>query len=172
MNFLNLPIGPRAPEVVNAVIEVPLGLSNKYEYDKALHVFRLDRPLYSSVYYPCEYGFVPGTLSEDGDALDILVLASRPSFSGCLVEVRPIGALNMMDQGVPDQKIFAVGTKNPEHQHIATYSDVFPHLLREIENFFSIYKQLEGKPTEVRGWLDVSTARDLISKSSQRFKKE
>ncbi|MDB6064023.1 MAG: Inorganic diphosphatase [Pedosphaera sp.] len=172
MNFLNLPIGPRAPDVVNAVIEVPLGQSNKYEYDKSLHVFRLDRPLYSSVYYPCEYGFIPGTLGEDGDALDILVLASHPSFSGCLVEVRPVGALNMVDQGVPDQKIFAVGAKNPEHKHIVTYSNIFPHLLREIENFFSIYKELEGKRTEVLGWLDVSHAKDLIMKCHQRFTKD
>lgn len=172
MNFLELPIGPRAPDVINAVIEVPLGQSNKYEYDKSMHVFRLDRPLYSSVYYPCEYGFIPGTLSKDGDALDILVLASRPSFSGCVVEARPVGALNMLDQGVADQKIFAVGAKNPEHKHITTYSDIFPHLLREIENFFAIYKQLEGKRTEVRGWLHVSKAKALISQCRQRFKEE
>jgi inorganic pyrophosphatase len=171
MDFLKLPIGSRAPDVVNAVIEVPLGQANKYEYDKSLQVFRLDRPLYSSVYYPGEYGFIPSTLGKDGDALDILVLADRPSFPGCLVEVRPIGALNMVDQGIPDQKIFAVAANNPEYKEIGNYTEVYPHLLREIEHFFSIYKELEGKRTEVTGWLDLSHAKNLIRESHEHFKK-
>src|SRR5438552_16485862 len=118
MNYLTLPIGPGSPKLVNAVIEVPLGEVNKYEYDPALHVFRLDRPLYSAVHYPGEYGFIPSTLSQDGDALDILVLVSDPSFTGCMMEARPVGLLDMKDQGVPDQKILAVAASNPAHQAI------------------------------------------------------
>ncbi|HZQ46198.1 MAG TPA: inorganic diphosphatase [Verrucomicrobiae bacterium] len=169
MNFIALPIGSRAPEVVNAVVEIPRGESNKYEYDKSLQVFRLDRPLYSSVHYPCDYGFIPSTLGSDGDTLDILILVDRPSFTGCLVEVRPVGMLNMLDRGVSDQKILAVGVNDPEHNQIHDYRDIYPHVLREIENFFSIYKVLEGKRTEVTGWRNPAHAHKLILKSHRRF---
>src|SRR2546423_3686146 len=162
MNYLTLPIGQKAPEVVNAVIEVPSGQANKYEYDKNLHVFRLDRPLYSSVHYPGEYGFIPSTLSLDGDALDILVLVSDPSFTGCLMEARPVGVLDMKDQGVSDQKILGVAASNPAHKAIHNQTDLAPHVLREIEHFFTIYKELEGKTVEVIGWRDCSHAQALI----------
>src|ERR1044071_1667852 len=112
-NYLALPIGDSAPDEVNAVIEIPRGQTNKFEYDKQLHVFRLDRNLYSPVHYPGVYGFVPGTLSEDGDALDVLVLVDAPSFVGCLIEVRPIGLLEMLDQGARDEKVLAVAQSNP-----------------------------------------------------------
>ena len=151
MDYLTLPVGANAPNLVNAIVEVPAGQANKYEYDKSLHVFRLDRPLYASVHYPCEYGFIPSTLSEDGDALDILVLAGQPSFPGCLLEARPVGMLDMLDQGLSDQKILAVIANNPDHKEIRNYTDVYPHVLHEIEHFFSIYKELEGKRTEVGG---------------------
>ena len=98
-NYLELPAGSKAPELVNAVIEIPLESSIKFEYDKELHVFRLDRNLYSPVHYPGDYGFVPSTLGEDGDPLDVLVLVDAPSFPGCVMEVRPIGVLEMQDQG-------------------------------------------------------------------------
>ncbi len=108
-NYLELPVGPNAPEVINAVIEIPRDAINKYEYDKELHVFRLDRNLYSPVHYPGDYGFIPSTLGEDGDPLDCLVLVDSPSFSGCVMEVRPIGMLEMLDQGLGDEKILCVG---------------------------------------------------------------
>src|ERR1700742_1882301 len=98
-NYLELPTGEKSPEVINAVIEIPLEGINKYEYDKQLHVFRLDRNLYSPRHYPGDYCFVPTTLAEDGDPLDCLVLVDAPSFSGCVQEVRPIGILEMLDQG-------------------------------------------------------------------------
>jgi len=97
-----LPLGDKAPEVVNMVVEIPLQSINKYEYDKKLHVFRLDRNLYSPVHFPGDYGFLPSTLSHDGDPLDVLVLVDSPSFTGCVMEVRPIGVLDMLDQGVHD----------------------------------------------------------------------
>ncbi|MDB6123262.1 MAG: Inorganic diphosphatase [Pedosphaera sp.] len=170
MNYLTLPVGAHAPEVVNAVVEVPSGQVNKYEYDKSLHVFRLDRPLFASVHYPCEYGFIPSTLGGDGDALDILILTGQPSFPGCLVEARPVGVLDMLDQGVSDKKILAVIANNPEHREIQNYTDVYPHLLHEMEHFFSIYKELEGKRTEVKGWRDRTHAQQVINESHQRFK--
>src|SRR5690242_21727951 len=108
INYLELPIGDRCPEVIEAVIEIPFEGINKYEYDKKLHVFRLDRNLFSPVHYPGDYGFFPQTLSTDGDPLDVLILVDTPSFPGCLIEVRPIGMLEMLDQGVKDEKILAV----------------------------------------------------------------
>jgi inorganic pyrophosphatase len=170
MNYLSLPIGAHAPEVVNAVIEVPGGQANKYEYDKNLHVFRLDRPLYASVHYPGDYGFIPSTLAADGDALDILVLILEPTFSGCLVEARPVGVLNMLDQRVPDEKILAVAVSSPTHAAIHRHTDLASHVLREIEHFFSIYKELEGKRTEVQGWGDYTSARALISECHRCFR--
>jgi inorganic pyrophosphatase len=169
MNYLKLPIGARTPEVVNAVVEIPRGGSNKYEYDRELQVFRLDRALHSSVYYPCEYGFIPGTLGEDGDALDIMVLTGRPTFTGCLLEARPVGLLKMVDGGDADWKVLAVGLNDPEHAHIKTHSDVYPHVLREIEHFFAIYKQLEGKETKVEGWREMKEAHKVIVAGKERF---
>lgn len=170
MDFLNLPIGPQAPEIVNAVVEVPYGCTNKYEYDKSLNVFRLDRPLYASVHYPGEYGFIPGTLSSDGDALDILILVTDATFSGCVLEARPVGVLEMIDQGVRDEKILAVAKASPTHAEIKNHTDLAPHILREIEHFFSIYKELEGKHTEVKGWKTVTEAHRLIQEGHRHYR--
>jgi inorganic pyrophosphatase len=169
-NYLTLPVGDRAPDVVNAVVEIPLGEVNKYEYDKTLHIFRLDRNLHSPVHYPGDYGFVPSTLAGDGDPLDVLVLVDTPSFSGCLIEVRPIGMLDMLDQGKPDEKILAVGLHNPRYKDVRNYSEIYPHVLREILHFFSIYKDLEGKRTEMIGWHNSAKARTVILESQQRYK--
>src|SRR3981081_3423394 len=139
VNYLELPVGEKCPEVINAVIEIPAEGINKYEYDKALHVFRLDRNLYSPVHYPGDYGFIPSTLSDDGDPLDVLVLVDAPSFTGCVMTVRPIGMLEMVDQGKKDEKILAVGTNNPLYKEVVYYARLYPHLLLEIEHFFSVY---------------------------------
>ncbi|HEY8204524.1 MAG TPA: inorganic diphosphatase, partial [Pyrinomonadaceae bacterium] len=151
-NYLSLPTGDGAPDEVNAVIEIPRGTTNKYEYDKQLNVFRLDRTLYSPVHYPGDYGFIPSTLSLDGDPLDVLVLVDAPSFPGCLMTVRPIGMLEMVDQGREDEKILAVGTSNPVLNDVRDYEQLYPHLLLEIEHFFTIYKELEAKTTKITGW--------------------
>lgn len=168
-NYLELPVGKKSPEVFNAIIEIPSGGVNKYEYDKQLHVFRMDRNLHSPVHYPGDYGFIPSTLSLDGDPLDVLVLVDAPSFSGCLMEVRPIGLLEMLDQGVPDEKVLAVGKNNPRYNDVWNYSDIYPHMLREITHFFAIYKDLEGKRVEVKGWRDASRAREAVTESVERF---
>ena len=168
-NYLTLPIGDRIPEVVNAVVEIPLEGINKYEYNKKLHVFRLDRNLHSPVHYPGDYGFLPSTLSLDGDPLDVLVLVDAPSFTGCLMEVRPIGILSMLDQGKPDEKVLAVGKTNPRYKDVWNYSEIYPHVLSEITHFFSIYKDLENKRVEIKGWQDASHARDAVIEGHKRF---
>src|SRR5262245_28467297 len=169
-NYLELPIGSNSPEVINAVIEIPYEGSNKYEYDKENHVFRLDRNLYSPVHYPGDYGFIPSTLADDGDALDVLVLVPAPSFAGCLIEVRPIGVLEMLDQGVRDEKVLAVPQNDPVYRDVKNYSEIYPHVLKEIQHFFSIYKDLEKKRTQMIGWHDVDVARGLIRKANNHFK--
>lgn len=168
-DYVRLPIGTEAPRLVNAVIEIPRDSVNKYEYDKELHVFRLDRTLFSPVHYPGDYGFIPRTLGLDGDPLDVLVLVEAPSFPGCLMEVRPIGVLRMIDQGRSDEKILAVAQSDPLYREVKEYSEVFTHTLREIEHFFAIYKSLEGKKTEISGWAGADGARNIISEGRQRF---
>ena len=171
-NYLALPIGEGAPDEVNAVIEIPRGQTNKYEYDQELQVFRLDRNLYSPVHYPGDYGFIPSTLSDDGDPLDVLVLVDAPSFTGCVMTVRPIGFLEMVDQGQGDEKVLAVGTNNPIYEEVLEYNKLYPHLLREIEHFFTIYKELEAKTTRIIGWHDAERAREIISECQRRYKKK
>lgn len=168
-DYAKLPIGPRAPNCVNVVIEIPMGSTNKYEYDKQLQVFRLDRTLYSPVHYPGDYGFVPSTLGRDGDPLDVLVLVDAPSFPGCVIEVRPIGVLRMIDQGKHDEKVLAVVENDPVYREVTDSSQVFPHLLREIEHFFSIYKDLEGKKTEFAGWSGADAAKKIIIEGERRL---
>ncbi|HMK30696.1 MAG TPA: inorganic diphosphatase [Terriglobales bacterium] len=171
-DYLRLPIGEEHPELVNAVIEIPLGESNKYEYDKSLQIFRLDRQLHSPVHYPGDYGFIPCTLAADGDPLDILVLVDIPSFPGCVIEVRPIGLLEMLDQGVRDEKVLAVPSNNPRYEEVHNYTQIYPHVMREVSHFFSIYKDLEGKRTQMQGWHDAPVARNVIVESHHRFREQ
>src|SRR5262249_44294671 len=172
LDYTKLPIGSNAPDRVNAVIEIPQGSVHKYEYDKQLHVFRLDRTLYSPVHYPGDYGFIPSTLGLDGDPLDVLILVDAPSFPGCVTEVRPIGLLRMVDQGKHDEKILAVVQNDPVYEQINDCSQVFPHLLRQIEHFFAIYKNLEGKKTKLAGWAGAKDAHKIIVEGQKRFAAE
>jgi inorganic pyrophosphatase len=151
------------------IVEIPRGSRNKYEYDGKLGVFRLDRALYSPMHYPGDYGFIPGTQAEDGDPLDVLAMVEEPSFSGCLIAVRPVGYLDMIDGDEPDQKILAVPDRNPRFDQIHSIDEVFPHVLRETEHFFSIYKELEGKHTRMKGWLGPNEAREVIRRSRERY---
>ncbi len=169
-DYTRLPAGEKAPERVNAVIEIPRDSVNKYEYDKKFHVFRLDRTLFSPVHYPGDYGFIPSTLGQDGDPLDVLVLVEAPSFAGCLMEVRPIGVLQMVDQGKRDEKILAVAESDPLYRQVNDATQVPQHQLREIEHFFSIYKYLEDKRTEIAGWGDAEEARKIIREGMKLFR--
>lgn len=158
------------PDVdLDVVIEIPKGSRNKYEYDDESGCFRLDRVLYSSVHYPTDYGFVPDTLAEDGDHLDVLVIVTEPTFTGCHVLVRPIGVLSMSDEKGVDSKVLAVPVRDPRFDEFTTLASVPGHLLLEIENFFATYKVLEGKATATLGWADASHAVGVIGAARQRW---
>jgi inorganic pyrophosphatase len=161
-----------AQKTVLAFIEIPRGSRNKYEYDEERGVFHLDRVLYSSVHYPTDYGFVPDTLAEDGDHLDILVLMTEPSFPGCTIEARPLGGLDMADEKGRDFKILAVPEHDPRFAHYKSLEQVGKHWLREIETFFATYKLLEDKETEVLGWHGVDVARREIDECRARFRQK
>jgi inorganic pyrophosphatase len=169
LSLYDLDPGPDCPELVRMIVEIPKNATNKYEYDGKLGVFRLDRSLYSPMHYPGDYGFIPGTLAEDNDPMDVLVLVQEPSFTGCMIEVRPVGILNMVDSEEGDQKVLAVPTRNPRYDQIHTMDQIFSHVRREIEHFFTIYKELEGRLTRMEGWGGPREARREIMASRQRY---
>lgn len=152
MNLETLSPGPHAPEVVRVVIEIPKGSRNKYEYDPDTGLFHLDRVLYSAVHYPAGYGFIPGTLAPDGDAMDILVIITQPTATGVLLDARPVGMLTMYDEKGLDEKVLAVADADPHNDEVREFEDVASHLTREIEHFFRVYKDLEEKEVDIRGW--------------------
>ncbi len=151
-NLHELPIHGDDTECVNAVIEIPMGDVNKYVYDPRLDVFRLDRNLFSPVHYPGNYGFIPSTLGDNGKPIAVLVLASASSFAGCIVEVRPIGLLEVRDDGLAEAKVIAVGKNSPRFKEVSNISQAPQHLIREIGAFFAMYKDLESKTSEVVAW--------------------
>ena len=155
---------------VLVMVEIPRGSRNKYEYDKELGRFVLDRMLFSAVHYPAEYGFIPDTLAEDGDALDALVLVGEATFPGCVIRARPIGVFEMWDEKGPDEKILAVPISDPQWNWVKDLSDVPPHLLREITHFFQVYKDLEDKKTRVGGWKDREVAWQVIADAKDRYR--
>jgi inorganic pyrophosphatase len=157
---------------VPAFIEIPRGSRNKYEYDEETRTFRLDRVLYSSVHYPADYGFIPDTLAEDGDHLDILVLTQEPTFPGCMIDACPIGGLDMADEKGNDFKVLAVPVGDPRYDHVRTLDALGEHWLREIETFFATYKLLEPKQTEVLGWHTADEAWDVIEICRRRYRGE
>jgi len=146
------------PGVVEVVVEIPRGSRNKYEYDLSSGVFRLDRVLNSAVFYNFDYGYISGTLSEDGDPTDALLLIDEPTFPGCHVWARPIGCLEMSDEKGVDFKILCVAVADPHQRHVERLEDVRPHRLVEIEHFFQTYKLLEDKTVEVIGWANLERA--------------
>jgi len=152
-------------------VEIPKGSRNKYEFDKQKKVLTFNRMLFSSVHYPSDYGFIPETLALDGDPLDALVLVWEPTFPGCLIDVKPIGLFMMIDEGKQDEKILCVPIKDPLWNHINTLAEVPPHLLKEIEHFFSVYKDLEQKKVAVKGWRGKEEAIKSINSSRERYKK-
>jgi inorganic pyrophosphatase len=168
----DIPPGRNPPEEVTAVIEIPAGSRNKYELDKATGMLKLDRVLYSSVHYPGDYGFIPRTLHEDGDPLDVLVMVKEQTFSGCMIDVRPIGVLRMLDRGEPDDKILGVPLHDPAHEEYFDIADIPQHMLKEIEYFFATYKDLEGRRVQVVGWEKSEAAMRVIQESIVRYDAE
>lgn len=155
----------------DVLIEIPRGSRNKYEYDFKLKRIRFDRMLFSSMMYPADYGFMPQTLALDGDPLDVLVLINEPTFPGCVMEVKPIGVFHMADDKGPDEKIICVPVSDPIWSSLNDLADINPHLLKEIEHFFQVYKDLENKVVDVEGWGDLSQALAIIDECTERFNK-
>lgn len=161
--------GRDIPNEFESVIEIPAGSSIKYELDKASGLIRLDRMLYSAVYYPANYGFIPQTLAEDDDPLDVLVLCKEEVVPLCLIHSRPIGLMTMLDEGKRDHKIIAVATEDPEYNHYMDATELPPHRLDQIERFFKDYKTMEGKAVEVDEIQPVEAAYPIIEDSLSRY---
>ena len=158
---------------ITVIIEIPQGSRNKYEYDPKTGYIRFDRMLFSSVHYPCDYGFVPDTLADDGDPLDALVILNEPTFPGCAIESKPVGLFKMEDEEGHDEKILCVPVHDPLWNHIHRLKDVPPHLLKEIEHFFTIYKDLERpKYSKIHGWFGYERALQSIADSKKKFVKK
>lgn len=164
--------GGQAEGWIEVMIEIPRGSRNKYEYDHERHIIKLDRVLYSSVHYPTDYGFVPGTLAGDGDPLDVLVVVDEPTFPGCYMRARPIGTLLMFDEKGEDEKILAVPVDDPRYNGVHDLPDLAEHWPREIATFFRTYKELQGVQTDVRGWHQADTAWRVIEECAKRFEQQ
>lgn len=166
----DIPLGDDAPNTFNTIIEVPRNSANKYEIDKETGLIKLDRVLYSSHYYPFDYGFAPQTYWHDKDPLDVMVLTTFELIPGILVEVRPLGVLGMIDGGDSDAKIVAVPAQDPRYNHYKSLKDVGEHQLKEIENFFNTYKILQGKEVKTTGFEDAEAAMKIVEESVQLYK--
>jgi len=164
--------GSKAPQRVNALIEIPQGSRAKYEVDKDTGLLRLDRVIYSSFHYPVNYGFIPQTLGQDGDPLDILVLCSQSIQSLCLVDATVIGNMQMIDTGQMDDKIIAVATKDPSVSHYQKMEDLPNHFLLELRNFFEQYKVLENKKVAIDNFQDAATACKIILSAIDLYREQ
>jgi inorganic pyrophosphatase len=161
--------GKDAPRVFTAVIEIPMGSSVKYELDKKTGLLRLDRVLYSAVYYPANYGFIPQTLAEDDDPLDVLVLCQEPVAPLTLVRARAIGLMTMMDTGKADHKVLAVAVDDPEYQRVEDFRELPSHRLAMLRRFFQDYKQLENKVVEVDEFQQAAAALPIVESALQKY---
>jgi inorganic pyrophosphatase len=164
-------IAPGTPDSMNVIIEIPKESGNKYEVDKETGIIKLDRVMHTSQYFPFDYGFVPQTLWYDGDPLDVVVLSTYAFFPGILVEVRPIGIMNMNDSGDADDKIIAVPVSDPRWDDVQDIKDINTHTLREIEHFYVTYKQLQNKKVTVEGFKGASDAKKAFTESIELYKK-
>jgi inorganic pyrophosphatase len=169
----NLPAGKNPPYEIYCLVEIPKGGTNKYEYDHQLGVFKLDRVLYEAVFYPTEYGIIPQTLNEqDGDPLDIMVLSTFPTFPGCLINCRPIGAIRLTDTRQADDKIIAVPATDPRFEEVKDLNDLPHHTKKEIRNFWENYVELQpNKKIKIEGWSGKEKAHELIKSAIQNFQK-
>ena len=167
--YAHVPAGVQLPTVVNAIVEIPKGRRSKFEVDKKTGIMRLDRYLYSSSHYPGDYGFIPQTLAEDGDPLDVLVMVNEPTFSGCLIETHVVGLFRMSEADAHDYKVLGVPNTDPLYEHIKDLDDVPNHFLREVEHFFMTYKQLEGAEITTEGWAPAAEAIKEVSASVDRY---
>lgn len=170
--FKELPAGKKPPDEINVVVDIPKGSSNKYEYKEEKGHFELDRVLYSPLFFPFEYGFIPQTASGDGDSLDVILLTSFPTFPGCVIRARPIGVLLMRDEKGVDNKIVALPLEkvDPYLKEIQKIDDIPEHLKKEIEVFFTVYKKLEkGKFVKIEKWEGKEKAKEIIKKAIAKY---
>ncbi|HEY5465343.1 MAG TPA: inorganic diphosphatase [Hanamia sp.] len=164
--------GEKAPQTVNALIEIPQGSKSKYEIDKKTGLLKLDRVIYSSFHYPVNYGFIPQTLGKDGDPLDILVMCTEAIQPLCLVEAFVIGNMQMIDAGLIDDKIIAVAAKDPGVNYIKSLNEVPPHIFKVLKNYFEQYKVLENKKVEINDFQEKEVAFDIINESIKFYKEK
>ncbi len=162
--------GPDSPNVIYVIVEISKGSRNKFEYGKELGVIKLDRVLFSSLHYPGDYGLIPRTLYDDGDALDVLVMVSEPTFPGCIIEARPIGLFKMLDQGLADDKVLAVPASDPLFSDYRDIGDIPQHFLKEVGHFFEVYKDLEGKRAKPIGWEPAAIAKAEIERAVDMYR--
>ena len=167
MGLYDIPIHKESPEIINCIVEIPRGTSAKYEYDNNLEVFMYDRSLVSSMVYPSNYGFVPRTMTDDGDPLDVLVYNRTPIQRGTLVECRTLGVLDMIDSGERDSKILAIPVSHIRNHK--TLEEVDSFFLKICVNFFQHYKELNNKKVSVLGWKGKNEAKEIIKESENQF---
>jgi inorganic pyrophosphatase len=173
MPYEDIPIGEKTPTEVNAIIEVPKGSSNKYKYLPNGDLFRYDRTLFSPLYYPCDYGWICGTQGGDRrKPLNILVMSSNPTFAGCLVVARPVGALLMHDHNGEDHKVLSVAVADPRFEDVRSLNDLSDHTLLEIQHFFEIYQTLERREVTIERWADREEAHQRIADAAASRKAE
>lgn len=163
--------GPDAPQKFLAVIEIPKGGKVKYEVDKPTGLLKVDRILYSSVVYPANYGFIPRSLGEDHDPLDVLVLMQEPVLPLSLLRAKPIGMMRMVDQGLNDEKVLCVHLDDPEYRGFDSIDELQPHRLDELHRFFADYKKLERKQVVVEDFLGPGEALDVVADALARYRK-
>lgn len=168
----NVRIGTSSPQIVNGIIEIPKGSRAKYELDKDSGLLILDRVIYSSMYYPANYGFIPRTYCDDGDPLDILVLTQIVVDPLCIVPAKVIGAMQMLDQGEKDDKIIAVADGDMSVNHLNDISELPPHFIKELRNFFEDYKKLENKEVVIEDFQNRETAIQIVEKAIIDYNKK
>jgi inorganic pyrophosphatase len=165
-----VPAGDHVPEIVNGIIEIPKNTRAKYELDKESGLLKMDRVIFSSMYYPANYGFIPRTYCDDKDPLDILVLSQIEIVPMCIVAAKVIGVMRMLDGGEKDDKIIAVAAYDMSVSHIADINGLPEHFLRELKNFFEDYKKLENKTVEVEDFQSASIAKEIVLKSLEDYR--
>jgi inorganic pyrophosphatase len=173
MNLLHdIAPGKNVPEELNVIVEINKGSKNKYELDKETGMIMLDRAMYTSQDYPFDYGFVPQTHWHDGDPLDVVLLTTSPLLPGILLAARPVGVLDMIDDGESDAKVIAVPVKDPRFADVKDLSDVNPHTIEEIKHFFETYKQIQKKTVTIPTIRDAKAAKEVVLEAVALYKQE
>lgn len=171
MNLLHdVSVGKNAPNELHCIIEIPKGSLNKYEIDKETGMIALDRVGHTAQVFPFDYGFVPQTLWEDGDALDVMVLSTEPFFPGLLLSVRPVAVMHMVDSGESDDKIIAVPVADPRWNNVNDLADVNAHTLKTMKHFYEHYKELQGKTVTVSGFEGKDAAVAAVEKAMRLYR--